>query len=128
MSQKEQILHKLSKVFADWRSLVADLSEEQLTDPSVPGKWTIKDVLAHLYAWQQVTNARLTAALNHHEPSFPEWLAGLDPESWADLEKINNRIYETYAELSWLEVYNAWQTGFQNGAHILLVNGIGIGV
>ena len=66
----------------------------QLTAPQLPSNWAVKDVIAHLRAWQQVSIARLEAALNNGEPEFPDWLAGLQPESEEHLEQFNVRIYE----------------------------------
>ena len=69
-------------------------------------------MIAHLRAWQQVSNARLDAAVLDTVPRFPEWLAGLDPESEENLDQYNEWIYQIYREQSWSNVYPAWREGF----------------
>ena len=43
---------------------------------------------------------------------FPNWLAGLDPESEEDTDQFNARIYETYHQQPWSRVYQSWRDGF----------------
>lgn len=112
MNSKQEILTKLKEEFNRWEELLADLSEEQIIAPHLPSNFSIKDVIAHLRAWQQVTVARLEAALLDREPEFPMWLAGLDPESESYLDQFNARIYEIYHEQPWSSVRRDWRNGF----------------
>lgn len=111
-NDKEQILATLRGEYDRWEELLAGLSEEQITAAQLPADWSIKDVIAHLRAWQQVSIARLEAAQNDQEPLFPSWLAGSDPESEGDLEQFNARIYESYREQPWSRVHRDWRDGF----------------
>ena len=74
--------------------------------------WSVKDVVAHLRAWQQVSIARLEAALLNEAPEYPIWLAGLDPDSDENLEKFNEWIYQAYRERPWSNVHQVWRDGF----------------
>jgi hypothetical protein len=112
MKDREQILSMLKEEFNQWEVLLAGLSEEQITTPNLPANLSIKDVIAHLRAWQQVSIARLEAAQLDREPVFPNWLAGLDPESEEDRDQFNARIYETYHQLPWSSVHQGWRDGF----------------
>jgi len=112
MSDKQHILTTLREEFQRWEELLASLSEAQITAPQLPANWSIKDVIAHLRAWQQVSIARLEAALLNREPEFPTWLAGLDPESEDNLETYNDRIYQAYREQPWSSVHRVWSEGF----------------
>jgi hypothetical protein len=82
MSEKQQIQTKLSDIFSRWQELLAKLGEDQFTNPLVPSPWTVKDVIAHLWTWQQISVARMEAALHDREPNFPDWwrMFGPDPE------------------------------------------------
>ncbi len=111
MNDKKQILTMLKEEFNRWEELLAGLSEAQITDPQLPANLSIKDVIAHLRAWQQRSIARMEAALANREPEFPEWPAGLDPES-EDVDQINAWIYETYREKPWSSVHRDWREGF----------------
>lgn len=111
MNQPGEILVQLKSEFDHWEELLALLSEEQITASRLPNGWSIKDLLAHLMAWQQVSIARLEAAQLDTEPIFPAWRAGSarEPE---EIDQINARIYEIYREQSWLNVYQGWRDGF----------------
>jgi hypothetical protein len=112
MNDKKQILMMLKEEFHRWEELLASLSEEEIIAPHLSSNFSIKDVMAHLRAWQQVSIARLEAAQLNQEPMLPNWLAGLDPESEEDREQFNARIYETYRQQPWSQVHQEWREGF----------------
>ena len=112
MSGKQQILSTLREEFNRWEELLAGLSEEQITAPQLPSNLSIKDVMAHLRAWQQRSVARMEAALHDREPEFPKWPAGLDPESEGQPDQLNAWIYETFREQPWSSVHRDWRAGF----------------
>ena len=55
---QDHILAALRELFDNWESLLASLSEAQITTPLLPSPWSTKDVVAHLWAWQQRSIAR----------------------------------------------------------------------
>lgn len=114
MQDKSQILAQLREEFERWEALLAELNEEEITKPQKEhaGGLSIKDEIAHLWAWQQISNARLEAAVEGHEPRLPAWPAELRPEAEEDLEPINAWIYETNRDRPWSDVYGHWQGGF----------------
>jgi hypothetical protein len=113
MNGKQEILIRLREVYKRWGELLANLSEAQIIASQLPSNLSIKDVIGHLRAWQQVTIARLEAALFDREPELPIWLDGLDPESDRHLEQFNARIHETYRVQPWSSVHRDWRDGFQ---------------
>jgi hypothetical protein len=82
MNMKEHILAALREQFNRWEELLASMSEAQLTTPHLPSHWSTKDEIAHLWAWQQRSIARLEAALSNREPEFPKWLPGRWIRTW----------------------------------------------
>ena len=72
----------LNEEFNRWEHLLAGMSEEQITAPQLPANLSIKDVIAHLRAWQQRSIARLEAALLDREPEFPRWPEELVPDEF----------------------------------------------
>ncbi len=112
MNDKQHILTTLRAEFNRWEQLLASLSEEQITAPQLPADWSIKDVIAHLRAWQQRSIARLEAALLNREPEFPKWPAELDPEAEGQPHQLNAWIYETYRDQPWSSVHRDWREGF----------------
>ena len=112
MNMKAHILTALREQFNRWEELLAEMSKEQIITPHVPSEWSTKDEIAHLWTWQQRSIARLEAALFNHEPEFPEWISGSDPDSEGSTTQINAWIYESTRELSWSQVHENWKAGF----------------
>lgn len=112
MNDKQQILTTLREEFNRWEEVLASMSEEQITAPHLPSNLSIKDVIAHLWAWQQRSIARLEAALLDREPDFPRWPAEFDPEPEGEPHEMNAWIYETNREKPWSRVYGDWRAGF----------------
>jgi hypothetical protein len=113
MQNRIQIMTMLREEFRRWEVLLDGLEEEQISAPQLAANWSIKDVMAHLWAWQQRSIARMEAAVHDREPEFPRWPAGLDPEVEGQPHELNDWIYETYREKPWSRVYRDWKEGFQ---------------
>jgi hypothetical protein len=71
MNMKEHILTASREQFERWEDLLASLSEAQWSSPGFDLQWSIKDVIAHLWAWQQISIARLESGLQAREPQYP---------------------------------------------------------
>ena len=112
MNEKKQMLTILQAEFDAWEALLAGLSETQIEAAQLPAGLSVKNVVAHLMAWQQRSIARLEAARQGGEPVYPDWPAGLDPESEQDLDRINAWILATYRDQSWRSIHQAWLEGF----------------
>jgi hypothetical protein len=65
MMDKRDILQMLREEFDRWEELLADMSEEQIIDPQLPSRLSVKDVIAHLWSWHQISIARMEAGLNN---------------------------------------------------------------
>jgi hypothetical protein len=69
---KPHILAALREQFDRWEKLLSNLSEEQVTTPYPSSTWSVKDVIAHLMAWQKRSIARMDLM----DSSRYSWLAG----------------------------------------------------
>jgi hypothetical protein len=112
MNMKEHILAALTEERDRWEELLASLNEEKITTPLLPSNWSIKDVIAHLQAWQQRSIARVEAAWLNREPEFPRWPEGFDPDSEGNTDRVNAWIYESCREQAWSTVHQNWREGF----------------
>jgi hypothetical protein len=112
MNHRSELFAALKEDFQRWEGLLAGLDEEQVLAPLPSSHWNTKDVIAHLRAWQQVSIARLEAALSNEEPEFPEWLGGRDPDAEDDVHKCNESIYQAFREDPWASVHRLWKQGF----------------
>ena len=78
MNMKEHILAALQEQFARWEELLTRLSEEEITAPQFDLDWSIKDVIAHLWAWQQISIARMEAGVLDSKPGYPGWILSIE--------------------------------------------------
>jgi hypothetical protein len=85
--------------------LLAQLDENQMVQPGVAGSWSVKDILAHITAWEQ-----------HMLQCLHETLQGLTPVLPANkhaLHHWNVRIYEENQFKPLAEVQAAFQQSSQ---------------
>jgi hypothetical protein len=111
-NDKQQILKMLKEVFDSWEEMLAGMSEKQITDPDLSSNLSVKDVIAHLWAWQQLSVARQEAAVHDREPEYPEWHEKFYPDPEEDVDQTNAWIYETYRDKRWPSVYADWRAQF----------------
>src|SRR5712691_144868 len=104
--EKAVLLDNIRAEYNRLESLLAPLSEEQLTTPGVNGPWSIKDNIAHLTAWQDYLLHQLQGVLADKEP--PEYMPGLSTE-----DEINERLYQENKDRPLAEVQAAFRTSFQ---------------
>jgi hypothetical protein len=112
MNMKEHILAALREQFESWEKLLAGLSEEQTTAPRFDLEWSIKDVMAHLWAWQQISIARLEAGVQSRAPKYPGWILAIGEDWEEDSDRVNALTFERNHQKSWSEVYQNWRGGF----------------
>ena len=112
MNMKEHILAALMEQFQQWDKLLASLSEEQIITPHFDLDWSIKDVMAHLWAWQQISIVRMEGGALDREPEYPAWIVE-SIENWEDdANRVNALTFETNHEKSWSDIYQNWKNGF----------------
>jgi hypothetical protein len=73
-----------------------------LTEPLLPAGWSVKDLIAHVAAYEKWTAAQITAANDSRTPTNVE-LYGVeelspDSEQW-DLDRQNAAIYAHYRDM-----------------------------
>jgi len=112
MNMKEHILAALREQFYSWEELLVSLSEEQITTPHFDLDWSIKDVIAHLWGWQQISIARMEGGTFDREPEFPKWVMDLHGVWEESADKTNARIYKINHEKPWTEIRQNWRAGF----------------
>lgn len=112
MNMKDHILTALREQYNRLEALFASLSDEQITSPSFDDNWSIKDIVNHLWGWQQISVARMNAGVLNREPEFPHWLTRF-PGDWdEDASQTNAWIYKNFHHRSWAEAHENWKDGF----------------
>jgi hypothetical protein len=112
MNMKEHILAALREQFERWEKLLSNLADEEINAPHFDLDWSIKDVMAHLGAWQQISIARLESGVRGREPDYPQWVLTIGEDWEEDSDRVNALTYEKNHKKPWAEVYQNWRTGF----------------
>ena len=112
LTTKAKLLERLRDERAQWETFLAELDEAQLTALTQPDQRSIKDIMAHLMAWQRLTVARLEAARWNQTPRPTDWPGHLDPDA-EDVDEINEWIYRTYHARPLAEILQTWRQVFQ---------------
>ncbi len=102
---KNELLQKIESEWANLQAALDGLTEEQLHQSGVVGAWTIKDVLAHITAWQ----TRLIATLFKAERgSTPETV-----EAGKTVDQMNEKFYREMKDRSFDQVWDDLDSSYQ---------------
>ncbi len=112
MNMKDHLLAALREQFDRWEELLTSLTEQQVETPHFDFEWSIKDVIAHLWGWQQISIARLDGGLHDREPEFPQWVIELQGVWEENADQTNARIYEIKHKKPWAEIHQNCRDGF----------------
>lgn len=112
MNMKGHILAAMREQLEAWGGLLNGLDAEQVNVARFDAGWSIKDVMAHLWAWQQLSVARLEAAADNREPVLPFWVAAAGPDWETNVSSTNDGIYAAYHKFEWSEVSRNWKDGY----------------
>ena len=97
MNMKGHILAALREQFEHWEELLASLSEEQITAARFDLDWSIQDMIAHLWARQQISIARMEGGVHDRAPEYPQWITDIGEEWEEDADQTNEQqITETH--------------------------------
>ena len=90
----EVIIQKIESDYADIIRLYRSLPVTAVVEASLPNGWSVKDILAHIAAWERRCASLLKAS---HDTN-----ALLEAEP--DVDALNREIYQERQEWSWEEV------------------------
>jgi hypothetical protein len=104
---KTELLERTRAGREEWEALLAQIPDSVRTEPALAGGWSVKDLIAHVAAFENWTAAQIRAANEGRAPTGKE-LYGVeavtvDPEGW-DLDRQNAAIYAQYKETPLAEV------------------------
>lgn len=75
-------------------ALIQPLSADQMTQAGVCETWSVKDILAHLLAWEQMVLGWYRAGARGENVKTPA-----DDLKWSETPILNQRIYEQYRDV-----------------------------
>jgi hypothetical protein len=91
---KTTLLDTIQTEYAQFESLIAPLNEAQLCASPSEGDWSIKDIMAHIAAWEQICARWLDEVVRGETPQ---------PAERVDMHS-NERIYQQYRDQSLSEI------------------------
>lgn len=96
---KQQLIDSAQNEYAALMKVVDALSEDEMCAPGAMGEWSAKDVLAHLYEWQQMFKRWYEAGLAGERPAVPA-----EGFKWSQIPALNDKIYQQYREMPLAQV------------------------
>lgn len=92
MATKQEVLDQIRKAHAALLATIEGLPPDAMLRPGVVGIWSVKDVLAHLVAWQSEI---VTALARLDQPKLAPAILQIE-----DIDEWNQQLYQLNARLS----------------------------
>ncbi len=101
-ASKAELIDRMRTGRAEWDALIGQIPEKPMMQPVLNDGWSVKDLIAHVAAYENWTATQLRAANEGRVPTDME-LYGVeelppDPEGW-DLDRQNAAIYDRYRDM-----------------------------
>ena len=110
---KAQMIDRIKNSRAPLDRLIAQMTDEQMLQPGVENKSSVKDLLAHITTWEQHLVRGLAAAVKDRVPQ----VYVIDPsEPWepGGLDAVNELIFTRNAQLPLQQVLSGFHSSLQD--------------
>ena len=97
---KKAFVEDIQREYQGLKELLADLDEKQMTQSGACGKWSVKDILAHLHEWHSMALSWYEVGLTGQRAAIPA------PK---DIPALNKRIYEKHKSRPLKQVLAAFE-------------------
>lgn len=98
-TSKAQLLEQADVNFEKLQAELSGLTDMEMIEAGIVGEWSIKDVLAHLFEWQQMTCSWYRVGKSGETPFTPS------PDyTWRQIPDLNQHIYEMYKDVPLNEI------------------------
>lgn len=88
-------------------SLLEEITADQRVEPGVDGSWSIKDIMAHIAAWERLAYDRIHSAVSGKPLKFPII------QGDAEVDKLNADVFEKNKDLPLGEVTTEFHDAHQ---------------
>ena len=103
---KDALLDHIHAGRSRWESALAQLTPEQMTAPALFDGWSVKDLVAHIGAWERTAAAVFAALLSGQAPDFE-----IDEIA---LDAFNARFFAEHHDQSLGEVMAGEQAAYRS--------------
>jgi hypothetical protein len=94
---RRQLLQRLDKAWLEFKESHAGLSDSQILEPGVQGRWSVRDILAHVTTWEEEALTHLPLIIEGGRP--PRYST-----TYGGIDAFNARMTERKRHLSLAEV------------------------
>jgi hypothetical protein len=105
---KALLLSESEKERQKLEEYLATLTPGQMTEGGVIAEWSVKDVLAHLYEWEQMVLGWLVDSQRGETPHVPA-----EGFKWNQIPALNEQIYQKHKQRTLDEVMEMYQKSYQ---------------
>jgi len=92
---KQELLDAAQKEYIALEKYLATYTPEEMNAPGALGDWSVKDVLAHLFEWQNLLFGWYNIGLRGETPDVPA-----EGYKWSDMPLLNQHIQQKYSDAS----------------------------
>src|SRR5262249_10246482 len=105
---RERLLRQLDKAWLAFKESYAGLADSQLMEPGVTGKWSVRDILAHITTWEEEALKYLPLILEGgRPPRYSAKYGGIDAfnalktkeKAGLALSQVLNQLDEIHSRL-----------------------------
>ena len=107
-TNKDDLLIAIEKERSALELFLETLTSEQMTEPNTVGEWSVKDVMAHLIAWEQMCLGWYQAGLRGETPSLPA--PGF---KWNQTPQLNQQIFEKWRKRPLIEITDQFHASYR---------------
>lgn len=105
---KQEVIESAQKERAALEDYLATLTPEQMTQSNVIGEWAVKDVLAHLFAWERMVMRWYEAGKKGKLPAVPS-----EKYNWGQLPQLNHEIFLEHRDKSLAEILRTFKSSYK---------------
>ncbi|MHA2207902.1 MAG: ClbS/DfsB family four-helix bundle protein [Candidatus Thorarchaeota archaeon] len=105
---KERVIESIHTERRRLEKNLAALSDVDMLEPGVIGEWSVKDIMAHLFDWEQRFLGWYEAGLRGEVPETPS--PGL---KWSQLRILNQEVFEKHRDRTLDDVKAEFQSSYE---------------
>ena len=109
-SSLNDLLKVIDKERTNLESLITELTDSQKVEPGVESNWSIKDIMAHIAAWEKLAQDRINATITGNPLKYPVIHGG------DFVDEFNRKVYDSNKDVPLNEIF----TDFKKSHNVFL--------